>query len=519
MSMLEKSDPIVDTICNERDKGLGMAKFDSLGTSTREALDEEAELQGLYQGYRGVDADYVHAGRTALDRWMDWKFGLRIHWGPYSVIGSAVGESWLLCKLGYPKSMHSTLPMLRAQYERLAMQWNPAGFDAEQWCDMIRRAGMKYFTFTCKHHDGFSMYDTKTIVSKRLVHTGAESVKFIDFNRHYSIMETPFGRDVTKELVDAVHRYDLGIGLYYSHIDWFDPDFRIDENNYQFDRNYTRQNDSLGFGRMIARHREQIRELCTNYGKIDCLCLDMSFAEESSINKDIIETIKIARRLQPEMLMRNRGIGVYGDYKTPEGVVPVSPESFDAEDIAPVAVAEKLQQIPWQVIYPGGKCMSYVWGDIYKPVKWIVETLVDIVAKGGNFQVGYGPGPYGTFDPEVVNRLEKTGDWLKINGEAIYGTRPYKEFAEGGNIRFTRSKDSRYVYMFLMGWPSPPLVLGSFNIESVRVKSGSPIKMLGLDHNFEYVQNNKRLEIKIPEWLSDAAKRPCKYVYVFRIEV
>ena len=162
--------------------------------------------------------------------------------------------------------------------------------------------------------------------------------------------------------------------------------------------------------------------------------------------------------------------------------------------------------------------MSYVWGDVYKSARWIIETLVDVVAKGGNFQVGYGPGPNGTWDQAVIDRLEQVGDWLKVNGQAIYATRPYRIFQQGRNIRFTTTKDCKYVFVFLLNWPENPYGYGTVCLESLRARPNSEIKMLGLDHNFEYTQNDRALTIKIPEWFRDNTKRPCEIAYILKIE-
>ena len=469
-----------------------------MGNPIKKALEEERELQKLYPGYQGVDKDYLHAGKRALERWADWKFGLRIHWSLYSITGNG-GESWPLRNLS---------PTFRAQYEELYKWWNPSCFNAEEWCQMMVGAGFKYFTFTTKHHDGFSMFNTKTKVKRRKMHIGLDAGKIIDCNLRYSIMETPFKRDITKELVKAGRKYNLGIGLYFSHIDWFDSDFRIDEWNYQRDKFYARKSDPEGFQRMIKRYREQIREICSNYGKVDLLSFDMHFPEEAGIQEDIIETVKIARRLQPEMLMRRRGIGSYGDYKTPEGVIPDSPGD-----------ALKDGNIPWKVIYPGSKHFSHIWNDEHKPVSWIIKSLVDIVSKGGNFQIGYGPGPDGTWGKEVIERLKGVGDWLKVNGEAIYSTRPYRVFKEGEKVRFTRSKDGKYVYVIFLNWPDALFKVDKIRLQSVRPVKGSAIFMLGLDHKFNYSQNEKGLAIDIPEWFQDESKRPCKMGYVFKFKV
>jgi alpha-L-fucosidase len=470
--------------------------------------EEERRLQEEYGGYRGVDPDYVHAGQEALDRWWDWKFGLRIHWSLYSLVGRNC-ESWVLLR-------DDATPALREQYEALVSWWDPSLFDADEWCRMMTRAGIRFFTFTTKHHDGFSMYDTKTRVRRRYVHTGPDAGKIIDCDLHYSIMETPFGRDVVRELVDAGREHELGIGLYFSHIDWFDSDFRMDPRSYQHDSAYTRESDPDGYQRMVVRHREQLCELCTQYGVIDLLSLDMGFpggeprwgvGTTCGIREDLVETVKQIRRLQPRVLIRQRGIGQYGDYCTPERSVPDDPEA-----------ARRDIDMPWQVIYPGGEAFSFRWDDRYKPSEWILHNLVDITAKGGCFQVGYGPRPDGTWDAEMLRRLEDVGRWLDINGNAIYKTRPYRVFREGEKVRFTRSKDSRTVFAFLLDWPEAPYGGGSVSLRSIRTAPGSEIRMLGLDHAFRYDQDGTGLRIEIPEWFQDPGKRPCQAPYVFEIQ-
>jgi alpha-L-fucosidase len=490
-------------------------RFSSDGLPTPESLKEEQQLQEAFPAYRGVDPAYVHAGREALERWWDWKFGLRIHWGLYSITGNGA-ESWPLNK------ERGGDAEFREQYESLAKWWNPSEFSADQWADMMVRAGLKFFTFTTKHHDGFSMYHTATRVRRRLIHTGPGAGSIVDCDLHYSIQETPFGRDVVRELVDACRRRGLGIALYFSHIDWFDSDFRIDQWNYQRDLKYTRQSDPAGFARMIARHREQVRELCTRYGPIDALSLDMCLPDDGrprglsdrhigteqsyGIWQDLAETIRMARRLQPRMLLRNRGIGPYGDYHSPERTIPADPESLAA------------LTMPWKVIYPGGKHFSHNWHDQYREADWIISCLVDITAKGGNFQVGYGPMPSGAWAGGIVRRLEAVGDWLKTHGEGIYCTRPYRTYGEGDHVRYTRTKDHRRVYAFLLQWPVPPFEGGAIRLESIRAKPGSQIQMLGLDHNFRYSQDQQALTIELPHWLSDPAKRPSRAPCAFRIE-
>lgn len=487
-----------------------MVRFDNQGTPTPEALADEQQLQAQFSGYRGVDEDYVHAGTAALERWWDRKFGIRIHWSLYAITGTGP-ESWPLT------ARQGGDPLFREQYEQLAEWWTPSRFDAEAWCDLFTRAGLKYFTFTTKHHDGFSMFDTQTKVKRRVVHTGPNAGKIADCDLHYSITEGPFGRDVVGELAAAAHRRGIGVGFYFSHIDWFDADFRIDSWNYQVQDElyagnfpYTRDTDPEGFARMLRRHREQIRELVTNYGEIELLSLDMNFPDNGrvhGIRDDLIATVKMARRLQPEMLIRHRGIDVYGDYWTPE-------RTFN-QTAVPGAPVEK----PWQVIYPGSKHFSHVWQDAYHPVDWLITNLIDTVARGGNFQVGYGPMPDGTWAPEVVRRLEAVGRWLEIHGEGIYATRPNLPYAEGDTVRYTQSKDGRIVYAFLLKSIDRPYTPGALELHGIRAQPGSEIRMLGNDHSFRYTQDEQALRIELPSWFADPEKRPSDIACAFRIEV
>ncbi len=478
---------------------------------------EEAELQAEFSGYRGVDEDYCHAGRAALERFYDWKFGIRIHWGLYAITGNGP-ESWPLRSLDKThESRGQAQPTFRAQYEELYKWWNPSRFDANEWCDLFVRAGLKFFSFTTKHHDGFSLFDTQTRVRKRRVHIGAEVGKIADCNLAYSIMETPCGRDLTGELVAAGRQRDLGLGLYFSHIDWFDSDFRIDEWNYQRDTAYTREADPQGFARMIARHRQQLRELCTNYGPIDLLSLDMWFPDNGKslgIWGDLVETVKQIRKLQPNLMIRHRGIGPYGDYLTPERYVPgTGGAAADGCDAKGRADAK-----PWKVIFPGSRHFSHVWADEYKPASWIIHTLLDVAAKGGVFQVGYGPGPDGQWDQQIVSRLEEVGRWLTVNGEAVYATRPYRVAAEGENVRYTQSKDGRTVYASLLARPEPPYLPRALRLAEVKVRPGSEIKILGLDHSFRYTQDVAGLTIELPEWLNELGRAPAGPAWCFKLE-
>lgn len=176
--------------------------------------------------------DYHHAPEHAVEGFKDLKYGLRIHWGIYALVHGK--ESWVL------KHQEDSISLAyQGKYHDLYKSWFPHAFDADEWADMMVGNGFTFFVFTTKHHDGFSMYDTKTTVGNRFEFYGKDAGSIIPGGRHYSIMETPFARDVTAELVNSARDRGLRIGLYYSHPDWYDADFRFDQFNPNLDPDYS----------------------------------------------------------------------------------------------------------------------------------------------------------------------------------------------------------------------------------------------------------------------------------------
>ena len=261
-----------------------------------------------------------------------------------------------------------------------------------------------------------------------------------DCNLAYSIMETPFHRDIVKELCTSARRHGIKIDLYFSHPDWYDADFRpynyhplqvpsslqltsaqeVDEVKKLLGNRWVTVPDPTTeqAARMMARHRAQLVELLTNYGTIDMVCLDMWLGR--SLWPELRKTILQLRQLQPNVMFRNRGIGNYGDYYTPERVVPADKQTADA---------------PWFVIYPLGTDFSYEADAAkHKGTEWIVHNLVDSVAKGGGFMVGVGPSAAGEFHPEAQRQLRAAGDWLKLMAKGFTArARATARFGQKGN--------------------------------------------------------------------------------------
>jgi alpha-L-fucosidase len=402
----------------------------------------------------------------------------------------------------------------RTEYGELYKTFNPEGFDAEEWMAFFKRCGMQAFAFTTKHHDGFSMFHTQTRVRQR--------VNFLDpehpiepCNLAYSIEETPFKRDIVKELCDAAHRNGIRIDLYYSHPDWYDADFRhycfhpltvdaartttdFGDQSYDAQRILTPNPSPEEKERMMARHREQLRELLTNYGKIDMVCLDMWLGR--AVWPETKATVKMMRRLQPDVMIRARGIGNYGDYYQPEEFVPESRENTG---------------MPWMSICLLGNAFAYdPVAEHYKGTQWVVSHLVDCVAKGGSFMVCIGPDANGKFHPEAVRQLEAVGQWLKVNGEGIYESR-VREVWQADGIRFTRSRDGRRVYAFVEKFPAGREII----IPSVTPRKKSRVTLLGYDKPLKWSPaGDGGVRIEIPDVLQSPENRPCDYTWTFRFE-
>ena len=231
------------------------------------------------------------------------------------------------------------------------------------------------------------------------------------------------------------------------------------------------------------------------------MCLDEWQGRDSW--PEIRKTVKMMRQLQPQLMIRNRGIGNYGDYYQPEQVIPSRKENTN---------------MPWMSICLLGKFFSYdPNGKNYKGSPWIIRNLIECVSKGGSFMVCIGPDAKGNFHPVAVKQLEEVGNWLKVNSRGIYETRGRVRWSEDiGNdkknrVHYTRTKDGKKEFAFIQKWPGRELVL-----KKMSPKPGSVVRMLGVEEPLKWVPlSNDSMKIEIPEKLQDPANRPCQHAWGF----
>jgi alpha-L-fucosidase len=336
---------------------------------------------------------------ASLQWWQDARFGLFVHWGPVSLKGTEIGWSRAGERRGY-RGPGTIIPT--DVYDNLYKEFNPTQFNATEWVKIAQAAGMKYIVFTSRHHDGFSMFDTQA--------------------SDYKITSplSPYRRDIVKQLADASHAAGLKFGLYYSQPDWHHPDaFTPDRHP-----------------RYLAYLQAQVRELLTNYGRVDILWFDG--LGKKAEDYGAIEVNRMARELQPHLIINNRN-GLPEDFDTPEQ-----------------RVGKYQDTRPWESCIT--ICKQWAWKpeDTMKSLAECLQTLVRCVGGDGNLLFNVGPMPDGRIEPRQVERLKEMGAWLAKNGASIYATR-------GGpwhpTPKFASTRQGNTVYLHVFKWDKDTLEL------------------------------------------------------------
>ncbi len=471
--------------------------------------------QAIYEEERYV-AETDPLVLEKIEQWQDIKFGLLMHWGTYSQWG--IVESWSICPedYGWCERKKGSNPQNYVEYvkeyEALKKTFNPTKFDPDKWAKAAKNAGMRYMVFTTKHHDGFSMFDSKYT-----------DYKVTDPECAFS--SNPKA-NITKEIFEAFRKEKMWVGAYFSKPDWnhenyWDPYFPPFDRNVNYDPSLYPEK----WKKYTEFTHNQIMELVSDYGKVDILWLDggwvkkrdqqnieENYAEKFTENKSDNGFIKHrivdqdihmdalvakARQEQPGLIVVDRAVyGKNQNYLTPENKIPNEPLPY-----------------PWESCIISGGGWSYTPDASYMSGREGIQMLVDIVAKGGNLLLNIAPSPEGEWQEAAFDLLSEYGDWMDINSEAIYNSNvlsPYKE----NNICMTQQEDGSgyFFYMAEEGQINMPSVI---TIVSYQPEAGSRVTLLGNDKPLNWTSVDGGFKVNIPKQLQK--NPPCNYVWTLKV--
>lgn len=450
-----------------------------------------------------------------IQQWQGLKFGLLMHWGPYSQWG--IVESWSICpeEYGWCERKMGTNPgnymAYKKEYENLPSTFNPVRFNPEKWAIAAKEAGMRYVVFTTKHHDGFSMFDSKYTDYKI---TGPACA----FSTHPK-------SNITLEIFNAFRKQGLWTGAYFSKPDWHHPNYwdtayppRDRNVNYEPESNPDKWSNYVNFT------HNQVLELLKDYGKVNILWLDGGWVSKKSkdeikswydeqfkesktgyvmhrnINQDILmdDLVAKARTLQPGLIVVDRAVyGKNQNYLTPENRVPA-----------------KALPYPWESCIISGGGWAHTPNATYMTGREGIHLLVDIVSKGGNLLLNIAPSPEGEWQDGAYQLLKEYAAWMKVNQQAIYQTHALAPFKEK-QVCFTQDSTGRTNFIYLQD-KNESKIPEQIQVFSHCPKAGSTVTLLGSNQKLTWKKSGEGCVIYLPKSLRKAM--PCQYAWVFSVD-
>jgi alpha-L-fucosidase len=399
-----------------------MKKIAFLITSLIFIINLSAQSQNLFN-------ETAEQKKERMAWWVNDRFGMFIHWGLYSL---PARHEWVRNKE----------QISNEDYQKYFDNFNPDLYNPREWAKTAKAAGMKYAVITTKHHEGFTLFDSKFT--------------------NYKSTKTAYGKDLLREWVDAFRAEGIKIGFYYSLIDWYHPDFTVDY-IHPLRTSDKAKLAELNKGRDMNKYREylhnQVRELMTNYGQVDLLWLDYSYPGEGGKGHkdwDSEKLLKMVRQLQPGVLVNDRL-----DLNKDESAWDfITPEQFKVAKWPEI----NGKQVPWETC----QTFSGSWGYYRDEATWkntdqLLTLLIESVSKGGNLLMNVGPTARGVFDERAEKALTNMGEWMKFNSRSIYGcTQAPAEFKAPENSILTYNPITKRLYIHLLTYPLQNLTLPNF---------------------------------------------------------